>query len=109
MMMRDEQFFYENAGLDSLVMSPAEVRARVVMALTEYDRKQQGKRGYNPYALAHYCRAAQDIEASMKADMADRGPRHWVLMTLCGKVADVALKAIGEGRATAEEKRKYGW
>jgi len=74
-----------------------------------------GKSGYNPYALSHYCRAAKDIEQSMLAaesvidDHEERPVRHWVLMSLCGRVADVALRAIGEPPATKEERVKYGW
>lgn len=88
-------------------MSPTEISSRIVSALTQYDQTQATRKGYNPHALAHYCAAAQDIERSLET--ADRPPRHFVLMTLCGHVADVALRAIGESPATPEERKRYGW
>ena len=94
-------------ALDSLAMSPAEIRTRIIHALTQYDREQSRRKGYNPHALAHYCRAAQDIERSLI--VAARPPRQIVLMALSGRVADLALRSIGEPPATADERKTYVW
>lgn len=37
------------------------MRAKLLNVLTEYDRKQSTKRNYNRHALAHYCRAIDDV------------------------------------------------
>jgi hypothetical protein len=36
-------------------------------ALTQYDQQASTKRGYNPYALGHYLKAKQDVEAGMSS------------------------------------------
>ena len=37
------------------------MRAKLLNILTEYDKKQSTKRNYNRYALAHYCRAIDEV------------------------------------------------
>lgn len=84
------------------MMTPEQVHTLVIHMLTQYDRKQAGKRNYNPYALAHYCRAAQEIEQ----DMHDGLPmRKAIVGHLCGRLLDLALKAVGESKSTNEEQR----
>jgi hypothetical protein len=37
-----------------------DLNAKLIAAVTEWDRKQSGKRGYNPYALAQYFAAVEE-------------------------------------------------
>lgn len=37
------------------------MKAKLVNIVTEYDRKQSGKRGYNPYALPQYFAAIDRV------------------------------------------------
>lgn len=67
-----------------------EIRVKLVSALTEYDRKQSTKRGYNPHALALYFQALDDamdqyrhgatIESALRYSFNDR------VLTVCLKV-----------------------
>ena len=43
------------------------MRAQLVNIVTEYDRRQSTRKGYNRYALAHYCRAVDDVMARVDA------------------------------------------
>lgn len=75
---------------------------KVIHALTAYDRKQEGKRGYNMYALAMYC------EASTKAEVAVHAGATWrdaLVKNFCGRLLDIALKAVGETKSTDAEQR----
>jgi hypothetical protein len=68
------------------------VRSRLEHALTDYDRKQSTRRGYNPYALTHYLGAISDAWI-----LVSQG-KSWeeaLRQVLCDRVLDVALKAIG--------------
>ena len=79
-------------------------RAKIVHALTAYDRRQAGHKGYNPYALGQYFQA---VERTFEDEgvKAGEGLRGSILRNFCGKVADVCLKAVGESPATVEELR----
>lgn len=81
-------------------MLDATTRARLVNAVTEYDRKQQGKRGYNHYALGHYCNAIQNVAEDMEEG---RNIRAALLRCFNGRLLDVCLKAVGEAKFTMEE------
>jgi hypothetical protein len=41
-------------------------KQRIVAALTEYDRKQSTRRGYNPHALALYLEALDSAETEVQ-------------------------------------------
>jgi hypothetical protein len=43
----------------------ADMRARLVLILTEYDRRQETKRGYNRWALGQYFRAIDEVDAAI--------------------------------------------
>ena len=43
--------------------------AKLIMCLTEYDRKQEKKKFYNRYALAMYCGAAQEVDKLVESGM----------------------------------------
>jgi hypothetical protein len=71
-------------------------------AVTEYDRKQAGKVGYNHYALAHYLgavtRITEDIAAGTDA-------RRAVLVATSGRLASVILRSLGLPAITRDEAR----
>jgi len=43
---------------------------QLIGALTEFDRKQSGKRGHNPHALAIYFARADEVETDIAAGAA---------------------------------------
>jgi hypothetical protein len=72
-------------------------------AVTEYDRKQSTKRGYNIYALPQYLGAINErvipaIESGMSV-------REAIRKGFCGRLLDVCLKAVGEPKSTDAEQR----
>jgi len=71
-------------------------------ALTEYDRKQSSKRGYNMYALPQYIGRLHDIDADL-AQGADL--RAALTAAFCGRLLDVCLKAVGLPKSTDGEQR----
>lgn len=66
------------------------IHTRLAMAVTEYDRKQSTRKGYNSYALAMYLGAVQDacamIEDGKSADSALRECFDDRLLDICLKV-----------------------
>lgn len=72
----------------------AEIRLKLFNALTEYDRKQSTKRGYNPYALGHYAKALQSVEK----DMEHGAPsiRIALLVNFNARLLSAMLRAVGE-------------
>lgn len=75
---------------------------KLVHTLTEYDRKQSGKRGYNPYALAHYLGAVQRFDELVKEG---KPTRQALCECFCGRLLDLALKTAGEQKSTDAEQR----
>lgn len=75
---------------------------KMMHAVTEYDRKQQGKPGYNIYALPQYLGAVQGITEDIEAgtDM-----RRAVLSHVSGRLATVVLKSLGMPAITPDEAR----
>lgn len=68
-----------------------DTKDRIVAALTEYDRRQSTRRGYNHYALGHYLGALQEAEK-----LVDDG-QSWsdaLPQVFCDRVLDVCLRAI---------------
>jgi hypothetical protein len=78
----------------------ATLHARLLMAVTEYDRKQQGKSGYNHYALPQYLGAVQRA-----IEMIDSGEsvRNSLITCFSGRLLSTVLKAAGEPKGTKEE------
>lgn len=85
-------------------MSEAALHTRMVMAVTDYDRKQMSRRGYNPYALAQYLEAVEAIEKEISSGTT---PRQAILNNLLAGLCDVTLRAIGQAARTPEEIRRY--
>lgn len=79
-----------------------DIRSKLAHAVTEYDRKQSTKRGYNIYALSHYLGRVAEIEADINAG-AD--PAAAIKAAFSGRLLDACLKAIGAPRATDAEQR----
>ena len=79
-----------------------DTRFKITMALTSYDRKREGKRDYNRYALPQYFGA---LDGAMEAVKAGTPLRKALCGAFCGRVLDVALKAVGETPSTKEEQR----
>jgi len=75
---------------------------KLVHAVTEYDRKQEGRRGYNMYALPQYLQAAHNVTDEI---IAGKTVRAAVVSNFCGRLLDVCLKAIGETKSTDAEQR----
>ncbi len=67
-------------------------RVRLVNILTDYDRRQSSKRGYNRYALGHYLRGVSEVAEAMQA----------------GKPLAEALKAAFCGSLLRHVARKLG-
>lgn len=77
-------------------------RFKLSHAVIEYDRKQSTRRGYNMYALSHYCAAVQAIEADVDTGIALRAA---ILEHLTGRLADAVLRAVGLPKMTDNEAR----
>lgn len=78
------------------------IEHKLTHALTEYDRKQSSRRGYNHYALARYMRLATDV-----AQAIDKGehPRNAARSRCCDRLLAVVLRSLGESAPTTEEAR----
>lgn len=74
----------------------------LVHAVTEYDRKQQGKRGYNIWALPQYLGAVETAEQRIAEG---KTTREALVASFCGRLLDVVLKSVGEAKSTREEQR----
>jgi hypothetical protein len=72
----------------------------LVHAVTEYDRKESTKRGYNMYALAMYIGRVNDVEEDVNSGVP---LRQALLRGFNGRVLDVCLKAVGEPKFTKDE------
>lgn len=67
------------------------VRAVLVHALTEYDRKQSRKRGYNPHALGIYFQRLDDICADIDAGADVRAA---IVAGFSDRLVDSCLRAL---------------
>lgn len=79
-----------------------DIHAKLVMAVTEYDRKESTKRHYNAYALGQYLGRIQEIDADIAAGANVRAA---ICAGFTGRLLAVCLKAIGEPKPTDEELR----
>ncbi len=78
----------------------AKVRDALIHALTRYDAKQSGKRGYNPNALGIYFARVDDICADITNGASVRAA---IVAGMVGRLQDVALRAVGEPIGTNAE------
>jgi len=86
-------------------LTPEELDRKLVHVVTEYDRKQQGKRGYNPYALPQYLARVQEVLEDIKNGA---NVREAIVAGFLGRLQDVCLKAVGEAKGTDDEARGSG-
>jgi len=77
-------------------------RIKLFNTMTEYDKKQSTKKGYNPYALGHYAAAL-----ARTAEMVENGAelRESIIRCFLGRLQTALLKAVGAAEATREESR----
>jgi hypothetical protein len=76
---------------------------KLLHAVTEYDRRQSTRKGYNRWALPQYLGA---INESIMPDIENGASLRQALVShLNGRLLDVCLKAVGEPPSTREEQR----
>ncbi len=80
-----------------------DTRTKLIMAATEFDRKQSVKPGHNPYALPQYFRAIDRIVEDIEAG---DDTRTAILRGSNGRFATVLLRSVGERAITVEEARR---
>lgn len=69
------------------------IRDKLIHAVTAYDRRRYGRRGYNVCALAQYLRGVEDALHLMDNGEATRDALQQVFND---RLLDVCLRAIGE-------------
>ena len=83
-------------------MTPDYIHSKLSLALTAYDRKQSARPGYNRYAIAHYLHAIHEAVAEIEAGKPVRAA---LVDHFCGRLLDIALRAVGESKSTDAEQR----
>lgn len=86
-----------------------QLRNSLAHIVTEYDRKEAAKRFYNPYALAQYLGAIQEVcdELAGKPEMLTRQA---IVNHFDGRLCEVILKALGfRGQDSREWNREPPW
>lgn len=78
------------------------VKDALIHAVTEYDRKQSTRRGYNPHALGQYFQRIDLICADIGSGANVRAA---IVAGFTGRLADACLRAVGEPVTTDEECR----
>ena len=76
--------------------------ARIVNALTTYDRKASTRKFHNPYALGQYFQALENAEDQVKEGAT---LREALVANFCGRLLDVVLRSAGEPVSTKQECR----
>ena len=79
-----------------------DLHTKLVHAVTEYDRKQSTKRGYNIWALPQYLSRIDSIEVDIAAGSSVRDA---LVAAFSGRLLDACLKAMGESISTDKEQR----
>jgi hypothetical protein len=77
-------------------------RHKLSHAVTEYDRKQSTRKGYNMYALSLYLGAVQNAETEADAGI---DLRKALVHNFTGRLLDVVLTAVGLPKSTDQEQR----
>lgn len=80
----------------------ARLSFKLTHAVTDYDRKQSTRKGYNAYALSHYLGACQEAMTRIEAGIPIRQA---LCHHFCGLLLDKVLKAVGEPKSTDSEQR----
>ena len=87
-------------------LTPPQIRAKLLSALTQYDAKQSTKRGHNPYALGIYFARLDDIMADIEKGAT---PRAAICAGITGRLADVCLRAVGLPITKEEDAPRGAW
>lgn len=87
-----------------MTLETTSVHIRLAHAVTDYDRKQYGKRGYNPYALPQYLAAVASVDEELAKGV---DLRKAIVSNFNGRLLDRCLKAVGLETSTVQEQR--GW
>ena len=82
------------------------MKDKLLSAVSEYDRKQAKKLGYNNYALGIYFERVDAVCADVDSG-AD--PRAAITAGFSGRLADACLKAVGLDKTTTAENRSGAW
>ena len=69
---------------------------KLMHAVTEYDRKQSTRKGYNPYALPQYFAAVNDALADIAAGTSPRAALLGALLIGVAVVIGIVLLQIGD-------------
>jgi len=80
------------------------LETKLVHAVTEFDRAQSRRKGYNPHALAHYLRLASAIALAIENGQA---PRDAARTRCSDRLLATILRALGETAPTVEEARGH--
>lgn len=64
------------------------LRPQLLAVLTDFDKRQARKPGYNRYALGHYCAALQRVADDVRAGMDVRAS---LANQFCGRLADLLI------------------
>jgi hypothetical protein len=75
-------------------------RHQLLHAVTEHDRKQSTRKGYNRYALAHYLAAVENVCNAVNCGSTRRDA---LVDNFCGRLLDICLKALNMDKSTREE------
>jgi hypothetical protein len=83
-------------------MDNIEMHYELAHAVTQYDRKQYTRRGYNMYALAQYLEAVDRVYNAVNCGTTRRDA---LVDNFNGRLLDVCLKALNMDKSTDEEQR----
>jgi len=75
---------------------------KLIHCITEYDRKEQSKRSYNPHALPLYMQGVDRVEEAL-ANGADL--RSAITNVFTGRLLDRVLKSVDLPKSTDAEQR----
>lgn len=89
------------------VLTHAAAKMRMFNAVTEWDKKQSTKKGYNVFALGHYARALTNIDELMEDEKLSL--REAIIRSFCGRLRDVVLKSVGQLPAEKSEQPRMSW
>ncbi len=99
--LRDTETLDSKVYSRNPVMDPRQDH-KLLTALTEYDRKQSKKKGYNIYALPQYMTALQYVRDDMAGGMS---LREALVNNFHDRLLVALFKGVGEPRATDREVR----
>lgn len=84
---------------------PTTLARELAHAVTRYDRRQAGRRDYNPYALGQYLLR---VDAVLEDVANGAEVRAAIVAAFTGRLRDHVLRFVGQDRATADEDRGAG-